>query len=764
MPVATGDAFRYITTTGTNVGESDATLIAPDSKGTLTIAGGFGITLTADAANRKITITNTGNGTGALTTITTQNSAGIYYPIFTRAPTGGDYNPNSGTYQMSTMYYETTTDPLTYNPGTGLLSTVGLSLSGTLTINGVTNTGTTGTGNIVYSSSPTITSPQILTNALVGPTASANISRFPNALAVVSNTASGIQQNEPGNIGIIAEATGIATIGRNAGVYGVGYTAGTYAAGGVIGEAHVSATGDATSAVGVRGYSQDTHSGGMNIGLYGNASGGSSNYALYMGGGDIYNNGGAQTWTMTGNLTFSGAYTVTIPTLNLTNALGVSYGGTGTGTAGITAFNNITGYTASGATGTTSTNLVFSTSPTLTTPNIGAATATSINKVAFTSVATGATITATDGTTITLPTTTGTVALNNQTMYIGTTSVAINRSSANLALTGITSIDGTASKATNIVGGNNTILLGSLPYQSNTDTTTLLSPNTSATKKFLRQTGDGTNGAAPAWDTLVASDIPSSLTSTTGIGSTSAATTVTVGGAYTGNILKVASTANGTINLTTDVTTGTANLFIQVAGGINIGAMTGSLITSSTIYSNDTSATVYNTNATTVNAFGAATTLNLGASGGTTTIAGHVKLEGVTSTGATGTGNLVFGTNPSLTAPTWGNSSNTTDADYTFDASLYGYSSWIVSFTAARSLNISNLTTGRRAVIYIRNTNASSRLITINASTTATGFTGVNLAVGAGAASSTSITLVATSGTAVVYVWNAGGTIVGMVN
>jgi len=52
------------------------------------------------------------------------------------------------------------------------------------------------------------------------------------------------------------------------------------------------------------------------------------------------------------------------------NAVTVNRGGTGTGTAGITAFNNITGYTASGATGTTSTNLVFSTTPTLTNPTV----------------------------------------------------------------------------------------------------------------------------------------------------------------------------------------------------------------------------------------------------------------------------------------------------------------------------------------------------------------------------------------------------------
>lgn len=57
-------------------------------------------------------------------------------------------------------------------------------------------------------------------------------------------------------------------------------------------------------------------------------------------------------------------------TLGWTGTLAVARGGTGTGTAGITAFNNITGYTASGATGTTSTNLVFSTSPSITTPTL----------------------------------------------------------------------------------------------------------------------------------------------------------------------------------------------------------------------------------------------------------------------------------------------------------------------------------------------------------------------------------------------------------
>lgn len=102
-------------------------------------------------------------------------------------------------------------------------------------------------------------------------------------------------------------------------------------------------------------------------------------------------------------------------TTGVTGTLPVANGGTNASSAGITAFNNITGYTAAGATGTTSTNLVFSTSPTLTTPVLGAATATSINGLTITSstgtltVANGKTgtinnsltLAGTDGTTIT---------------------------------------------------------------------------------------------------------------------------------------------------------------------------------------------------------------------------------------------------------------------------------------------------------------------------------------------------------------------------
>jgi len=57
-------------------------------------------------------------------------------------------------------------------------------------------------------------------------------------------------------------------------------------------------------------------------------------------------------------------------TTHVSGTLPVANGGTNASSASITAFNNITGYTATGATGTTSTNLVFSTSPSITTPTL----------------------------------------------------------------------------------------------------------------------------------------------------------------------------------------------------------------------------------------------------------------------------------------------------------------------------------------------------------------------------------------------------------
>jgi hypothetical protein len=206
-------------------------------------------------------------------------------------------------------------------------------------------------------------------------------------------------------------------------------------------------------------------------------------------------------------------------------------------------------------------------SPSFTTPTLGVATATSINKMAITAPATGSTLAVangktftvnntitlggTDTTTITLPATDGTVALNNQTFYVGTTQIAINRATASQTLTG-TSIDGnaatasSATKSTNLAGGNATTLLGAIGYQSALDTTSLLSPNTSVTKNFLSQTGNGTNGAAPSWSAVSATDV--------GLGNVTneSKTTMFSSPTFTGTVSGVTATHVGLGNVTNE--------------------------------------------------------------------------------------------------------------------------------------------------------------------------------------------------------------------
>ena len=90
----------------------------------------------------------------------------------------------------------------------------------------------------------------------------------------------------------------------------------------------------------------------------------------------------------TNTLDYAGS--ITSSTWNGT-AVAVNRGGTGASTATITSFNNITGYTASGATGTTSTNLVFSTSPTLVTPILGTPTSVTLTNATGLPLTTGVT-------------------------------------------------------------------------------------------------------------------------------------------------------------------------------------------------------------------------------------------------------------------------------------------------------------------------------------------------------------------------------------
>ena len=145
----------------------------------------------------------------------------------------------------------------------------------------------TGSGNalVVEDATTPDTSPFIVdSNGRLSVGNKNNLINFPNASVVAANTNSGIQIFESHNIGIMGEGTGNSsnTLIYGVGVYGAGYTASATRSGGVIGEGHVSSSSDTGSAIGVRGYANDVHSGGLNIGVLGEASGSNTgNYAFY---------------------------------------------------------------------------------------------------------------------------------------------------------------------------------------------------------------------------------------------------------------------------------------------------------------------------------------------------------------------------------------------------------------------------------------------------------------------------------------------------
>jgi hypothetical protein len=175
---------------------------------------------------------------------------------------------------------------------------------------------------------------QISANTITAGT-NANTAKWPNSSVLISSTATANQKSELHNIGLLAEGVAHTTDSAvyGIGVYGVGYTSPTTRCSGVVGEAHVLGTADVGSAIGVRGYSNDTHTGGHNVGLYGDASGASgsgSNYSLYLNNGGIYS-ATAQTWTLTANLTFSGSNIIhNSSNVYTTGVSSVLIGGSGT--------------------------------------------------------------------------------------------------------------------------------------------------------------------------------------------------------------------------------------------------------------------------------------------------------------------------------------------------------------------------------------------------------------------------------------------------
>jgi hypothetical protein len=233
----------------------------------------------------------------------------------------------------------------------------------------------------------------------------------------------------------------------------------------------------------------------------------------------------------------------------------------------------------------------------------------------------------------------GTVTLTGD--IVGTTT-------QNVFNTGSSTINfGTAATTITIANGaGTTTIQGTLATTSPNITTGISTP--SLIFNLVNTTATTVNFAGVTTALNIASNAASASTLT--FGSTSYNNIIKINGNGTGGTASLTTNVTtGTVNLAAGVTTGTVNIATGGASTVNIGG-TGS----TAVVNHLTVEGVTSTGATGTGSvvFSASPTFTGTLTAATASFSGHVTVEGVTSTGATGTNKFVFDTSPTISAPT----------------------------------------------------------------------------------------------------------------
>lgn len=313
---------------------------------------------------------------------------------------------------------------------------------------------------------------------------------------------------------------------------------------------------------------------------------------------------------------------------------------------------------------------------------------------------------------------TGTAILNNATVALNGGTVTTNKTTFTLLNTTATTV--------NAFGAATAISLGAASGN------TTINNNAVVTGDVAVNGGDITTSATTfnlVNGTATTLNIGGAAT-TLNIGNASGVQTITVGGS---------TTANSTYNIATGATGSTFIKTVNVGTGANTGSTTNvnigssnggtTTVNSGTIVGAATTQNVFNTTATTVNAFGAATTLNVGANTGTLTIASNTIVGAATTQNLFNTVATTVNAFGAATAVNIGQANgvltlgkdNGNTSVVIAGNGLGGTSTLDTNVTTGKFRIASNITTGTVELGSSDNTGSTNILFTTNSDTVFTG-------------------------------------------